>query len=169
MKKIISLSIVAMLALTGCVDTNTLGSDVYDVNDLNTQQDAKTVQILSIMPAKVAVDNTEAKRTAQGIGTLLGAVGGAILGNKMGGRRHETGGTVAGGTVGAAGGYAAGSMVKDKVVVEGVTIAYKQGTKLKTSTQAGRMCQFKEGTALLISTRTKETRIQPNAVCPKEK
>ena len=171
MKKVLVLfSVAAIISFSGCTNqADTLGADVYDVDSLNMQQDAKTVQIINISPAKVAVDNKQAKETAQMFGGILGAVGGAVLGHKMGGDRHETAGATAGGVAGAAIGAGAGSLVDDKVIVEGVTLAYKQGTKIKTSTQAGRMCQFKEGTSLMITTKNKETRIQPNAICPDTK
>lgn len=171
MKKVLVLfSVAAIISFSGCTNqADTLGADVYDVDSLNMQQDAKTVQIINISPAKVAVDNKQAKENAQMFGGILGAVGGAVLGHKMGGDRHETAGATAGGVAGAAIGAGAGSLVDDKIIVEGVTLAYKQGTKIKTSTQAGRMCQFKEGTALMITTKNKETRIQPNAICPDTK
>ena len=60
-------------------------------------------------------------------------------------------------------------MVKDKVKVEGVSLTYKQGTKVYTSTQAGRKCQFKPGLAVVITTKANETRIQPNSECPAKK
>lgn len=63
----------------------------------------------------------------------------------------------------------AGSMVKDKIIVEGVSLSYSEKGKIYTSTQAGKRCQFQKGTALLITTKTNETRIQPNAECPAEK
>ena len=73
---------------------------------------------------------------------------------------------VAGGALG----VAAGSMVADKVLVEGVSIAYLENGKMYTSAQVGKLCEFKpNATALIISTGTNETRIQPNATCPVEK
>lgn len=51
-------------------------------------------------------------------------------------------GAVAGGAGGGALGAAAGSMVSDKSIVEGVSLTYKEGTKVYTSTQVGRACQF---------------------------
>lgn len=153
------------LLLTGCaVDSESLGADVYDTTQLNTKQEAKTVKIISVLPAKVAVDNRKNKEIAQAAGSILGAVTGAIVGYQHNGAAAAAGG-IAGGTVGAV----AGTMVKDKVIVEGVSLTYKQGTKIYTSTQAGRKCQFKPGVALVIKTKTNETRIQPNAECPAKK
>ena len=165
-KSLITFSVVALIGLGGCAgSSSSLGSDVYSPSELNTAQNAKNIQITSVSPAKIRVDNTENKRTAQTIGGVVGAVGGAILGNKMGGGNHETGGTVAGGVLGGAAGVGLGSMVDDEKIIEGVTLTYKENGKLKSSTQAGRMCQFAPGSALLISGYEGETRIQPNAVC----
>ncbi|MFP3098520.1 hypothetical protein I4W53_20105, partial [Kluyvera sichuanensis] len=41
-----------------------------------------------------------------------------------------------------------------------------EGTKVYTSTQVGKACQFTNGLAVVISTNYNETRIQPNATCP---
>lgn len=85
------------------------------------------------------------------------------------GYQYNTAAAVGGGVAGATLGGVAGTMVKDKVVIEGVSLTYKQGTKIYTSTQAGKKCQFKPGIALLIKTKANETRIQPNAECPVKK
>ena len=69
-----------------------------------------------------------------------------------------------GGAVGAA----AGSMVNDKTLVEGVSLTYKEGTKVYTSTQVGKECQFTTGLAVVITTTYNETRIQPNTKCPEK-
>ena len=163
MKKSLNLALGAVIVfgLGGCMNSQeSLGADVYDASELNTQQNAKTVEIIS--------DNKD-KETAQVIGGVLGAVVGGVVGHNVG--SGSDAGTLAGTAAGGALGAAAGSMVNDKKIVEGVTLAYKQGTKLKTSTQAGRACQFKLGTALLVSSANKhnETRIQPNSTCPTKK
>ncbi|MDS0093363.1 hypothetical protein QU614_24230, partial [Enterobacter hormaechei subsp. xiangfangensis] len=51
----------------------------------------------------------------------------------------------------------------------GVSLTYKDGTKLFTSTQVGKPCQFTTGLAVVISTKNNETRIQPNTTCPVKK
>lgn len=171
MKKTLNLALgaVVVFGLSGCMNSQeSLGADVYDVRELNTQQNAKTIEIISIMPAKVAVENKD-KQTAQLVGGVLGGVLGGVVGHNVG--SGSDAGTLAGTAAGGALGVAAGSMVDNKKIVEGVTIVYKQGTQLKTSTQAGRACQFKLGTALLVSSANKrnETRIQPNSTCPTKK
>ena len=65
-------------------------------------------------------------------------------------------------------GAAAGSMVNDKTLVEGVSLTYKEGTKVYTSTQVGKECQFTTGLAVVITTTYNETRIQPNTKCPEK-
>lgn len=163
MKKLLLTTLVSSLVLSGCasVSSDDLSADVYDISQLNSQQETKTVTILSVLPAKVLVDNTENKRMAQTAGTILGGIAGAVLGYQ-----HSDLAAVAAGGAGATTGAVAGSMVKDKVKVEGVSITYKQGSKVLTSVQAGRKCQFKPGHAIVITTKAKETRIQPNAECP---
>ena len=101
------------------------------------------------------------------IGGALGALAGGFGGGFGGlGAAGTLGTSVGGGAVG----VAAGSMVADKVLVEGVSIAYLENGKMYTSAQVGKLCEFKpNATALIISTGPKETRIQPNAACPVEK
>lgn len=161
-------AMVVSLVLSGCqANADNYAADVYDTTQLNDKQETKTVNIISILPAKVSVDNAANKQVAQTFGAILGAVAGGVAGHNMGGRSGlaTTAGVVGGGTAGAA----AGSLVKDKTLVEGVSLTYKDGTKLYTSTQVGHACQFTPGLAVVISTRTNETRIQPNASCPVKK
>ncbi|STI54025.1 putative lipoprotein [Escherichia coli] len=44
-------------------------------------------------------------------------------------------------------------MVNDKTLVEGVSLTYKEGTKVYTSTQVGKECQFTTGLAVVIPRR----------------
>lgn len=161
-------SLVSVLALTGCQsNADSSAADVYETSNLNGKQETKTVNLISILPAKISVDNTENKKAAQTFGAILGAVAGGVAGHNVGtGSALGTGaGAVGGGAVGAA----AGSLVKDKVLVEGVSLTYKEGTKIYTSTQVGKACQFTTGLAVVISTKENETRIQPNTTCPVKK
>lgn len=161
-------SLVSVLTLTGCQsNADSYAADVYETSNLNGKQETKTVNLISILPAKISVDNTENKKAAQTFGAILGAVAGGVAGHNVGtGSALGTGaGAVGGGAVGAA----AGSLVKDKVLVEGVSLTYKEGTKIYTSTQVGKACQFTTGLAVVISTKENETRIQPNTTCPVKK
>ncbi|WP_072274607.1 glycine zipper 2TM domain-containing protein, partial [Salmonella enterica] len=130
-----------MSALSACQsNADHSAADVYDAVQLNSKQETKTVNIISVFPAKVAVDNTQNKQAAQTFGAILGAVAGGVAGHNVGSGsgRGTAAGAVGGGTVGAA----AGTLVKDKSIVEGVSLTYKDGTKLFTSTQVGKPCQF---------------------------
>jgi outer membrane lipoprotein SlyB len=164
-KQLLILSIFTPLLLTGCQNNaDSYAANVYDTGQLNNKQETKTVNIISILPAKVAVDNTQNKQAAQTFGAVLGLVAGGIAGHNVGSRSAL--GTTAGAVGGGALGAGAGSLVKDKVLVEGVSLTYKEGTKVYTSTQVGRTCDFTSGLAVVISTKDNETRIQPNTACP---
>lgn len=157
-----------MILITGCAATgDSLKGNVYKAEQVNTTQSARGIKILKLMPAQVEVDNAQQKKQAQIAGGVLGALAGGLGGGFGGlGAAATTGTTVAGGAVG----VAAGSMVADKVLVQGVTIAYSENNKMLTSTQVGQLCEFKLGDAVLVSTNNQnETRIQPNATCPVEK
>ena len=140
-------------------------SNVYEAGEVNQEQDARTVKILAVMPAKVQVENKKQRKTAQLVGGVLGALGGALAGNQSNKYRSEAtlGGAAGGGAIGATAG---GVLVDEKVLVDGVSITYVDNGKTKNSAQVGKLCQFIQGTAVLITTKSKETRIQPNATCP---
>ncbi|MGL6019953.1 MAG: hypothetical protein ACRC0C_15065 [Gibbsiella quercinecans] len=166
---LISAAITAALISSGCQNNaDQYAADVYNVGQVNSKQKTKTVDIISILPAKVAVDNAENKKAAQTFGMVVGALAGAIVGYNAGhiGSPAATGaGAVGGGALGTA----AGSMVKDTVMVDGVSLSYKEDNELYTSTQVGKPCMFKNGLAVMITTQANETRIQPNSTCPVEK
>ena len=155
------------LVLAGCAATGeNLRSNTYTAAEVNKAQNAEVIEIISVMDAKVVVDNSEQKRKAQTGGATLGALAGGLGGGLGGLSAGGTAGTtVAGGAIG----VAAGSMVSETVMVDGVTIGFRKGAggQVMTSSQVGRKCEFQPGTALLVSTGSRsETRIQPNATCP---
>jgi len=166
MKK--NLTIVALITMTGCAATGeNLKGNVYKAGQVNSAQSARTIKITAVLPAQIEVDNSEQRKQAQTAGAVLGAIAGGLAG---GFGDIGTGGTVATTVGGGALGAAIGSLVKDKVLVEGVTIAYIEAGKIFTSSQVGKPCEFKVNeTALIVSTGLNETRIQPNATCPVEK
>ncbi|MCZ9210503.1 glycine zipper 2TM domain-containing protein [Escherichia albertii] len=167
-KCFLPVAILASFTLAGCQsNADDHAADVYQTDQLNSKQETKTVNIISVLPAKVAVDNTKNKQAAQTFGAVLGAVTGGVVGHNVGSGSslNTTAGAVGGGAAGAA----AGSMVSDKTLVEGVSLTYKDGKKVYTSTQVGKQCQFTTGLAVVISTAYNETRIQPNATCPEKK
>ncbi len=154
---------VVMLLLSSCKTTGSEHrADVYKSSQVNKQQEVKTVKLIAIMPAKVEVDNSEAVKKAQvGLG-LLGSLAGGILGASS----HEaTTGVILGGAAGVAG----GTMVSEKVLVEGVSLTYTYNGKTYNSAQVGQKCEYTPGTAIMVSQKNKETRIQPNATCPKKR
>lgn len=164
-KSICAAIAVSSLMLAGCQsNADEYAADVYDTTQLNGKQETKTVNIISVLPAKVAVDNTANKQAAQAFGAVLGAVAGGVVGHNVG--SGSSLGTAAGAVGGGGLGAAAGTLVKDKTLVEGVSLTYKEGTKVFTSTQVGKSCQFTTGLAVVISTKDNETRIQPNTTCP---
>jgi outer membrane lipoprotein SlyB len=158
-------TLIAALALAGCqAPGENLQANVYRASQVNSRQEAKVVNILAVMPAKVEVDNAQAQKTAQIVGGLLGAVGGGVAGNKLG--NHSTAGTTLGAVGGGAAGAAVGSLVPGKVLVDGVSITYEEQGKTFNSAQVGQFCEFAPGKAVVIATSPTETRIQPNATCP---
>lgn len=159
--------LLSLAVLAGCQATGEeYAANVYKADQVNSKQEAKTVQILAVMPAKIEVSNEKQKKTAQ----VAGAVGGALLGAALGNQAssHRDAATAGGAVVGGVGGAAAGSLVKDKVLVDGVSLTYVEDGKTLNSAQVGKICEFQPGMAIVISTSETETRIQPNTACPVE-
>lgn len=151
----------------GCAATGEgYRADVYKAGQVNSAQSAEAINIVSILPAKIEVDNSQQRQQAQIGGAMLGALGGGLGGGLGGLSSAGTAGTTIGG---AAVGAAAGSLVSDKRYVEGVTLGWSKNGTMFTSTQVGRRCEFTQGAAILVSTGGNETRIQPNATCPAAK
>lgn len=164
MNKIILILIVSTISfISGCQATGEqYQADVFTTNDVNSKKEVKTVELLMVQLGKIQIDNTSAKETATKTAGIFGAVLGAALGSASNSETAALAG-IAGGTVGAIG----GSMVADKVMVDGVMLTYVENGKTYTSAQVGKECQFKVGIAAMIfDESTKETRIQPNNKCP---
>jgi len=153
------ISVTSIYLLTACSTGENMRADVYRAGQVNQAQNVEVVNILSINPAKIAVDNSENKKRAQLGGTLVGAVGGALIG-----RNHGRYGATTGGALGGAAGAIGGSMVSDESIVTGVSLTYQKANSnnILNSAQVGKPCEFKKGKAMVISTRQNETRIQPN-------
>ena len=164
LNKIAAISII--VTLSGCAATGeNLQANVYRAGQVNQTQEAKTVQILAVLPAKIEVDNAAQKKAAQVSGAIFGAALGAAAGGAS--KNNPGAGTAGGAVAGAAVGGAAGSLVKDKVLVDGVSLTYQFSGKTLNSAQVGRACEFSPGIAIMVSTSPTETRIQPNNKCPK--
>lgn len=150
---------VSIIALAGCATGQNYKPNVYRGGQVNQQQSAKTIEIIALSPVQVEVDNTQGKQAAMIGGALIGAVIGGVLGNQS----RDTGAGIAlGGLAGGAG----GSLVSNTVLVEGVSITYRDGTYTLNSVQVGRVCEYKYGPAVMISSAPGETRIQPNNDMP---
>ncbi|MCE3121601.1 hypothetical protein LT612_00460, partial [Escherichia coli] len=85
-KKSITIIMLCLSAgISGCQsNADEYAADVYEANQLNSKQETKTVNIISVLPAKVAVDNTANKQAAQTFGAILGAVAGGVAGHNVG-------------------------------------------------------------------------------------
>ncbi|VFS97169.1 putative lipoprotein [Escherichia coli] len=101
-KCLLPVAMLASFTLAGCQsNADDHAADVYQTDQLNTKQETKTVNIISILPAKVAVDNSQNKRNAQAFGALIGAVAGGVIGHNVGSGSNSgtTAGAVGGGAV----------------------------------------------------------------------
>lgn len=171
MKNIALIASITALALAGCANDGTYyRSDTYYAQGVNQAQEVRTVEILAIGVARVAVPNDESRDNAAKIGTVLGAIAGTALGSH---NNHSTSSRVLGGLAGAAVGNIAGNAVagsKSTTYVDGVQITFRYNNKLFNSAQVGQPCEYKLGPAIMVSTSPTETRIQPNNPygCPKK-
>ncbi len=169
MKKfLLCLTATSFLFLSACQSTgDSYRSDTYYVSGVNQAQEVKTVQIIAVIPARIAIPNN-ARSQAQAVGAVLGAIAGVALGNQV--HHARTGDRVLGGIAGGVAGAAlADAASGDETLVDGVQITFRYGDKLYNSAQVGRVCEFKNGTAIMISPSPNATRIQPNNLggCPK--
>lgn len=160
-KTVVALSFAVLLA--GCqTPGEQYQADVFDASQVNQQQAARTVKIITVSPTKIKVTNEANRKAATLVGGLLGAVGGAALGAS---KSRDT--ALVGGLGGGAVGALAGSMVNDSSLVPGVLIGYSEHGRIFTSAQVGKACQFAVGDiSLMVTMLNNETRIQPNATCP---
>ena len=154
-----------ILMIAGCAATGEENrANVYKAGQANQAQEAKVIKILAVLPAKIEIDNSAQKKNAQVAGALIGALLGASA------SRNTTSSDKKAAEVlgGAAAGAGAGSLVSDKVLVEGVSLTYIYNEKTLNSVQVGKACEYAPGDAVMVSTTATETRIQPNTQCPKE-
>lgn len=161
----------AVFLLGGCASDGTYyRADTYTANQVNRVQEVKTVEIIAINAARVAVPNSSNRETAQIAGAILGAIAGAAIGNH---NNHSTSARVMGGLAGGAVGGLAGSAVggDSTTYTDGVQIIYKTaGGRVLQTSQVGQPCEFKTGTAILVAPTPSEARIQPNNPygCPRK-
>ena len=144
---------VALFALAGCQTNGDMyRSDVYGSNQVNQAQQVQTVEIIAIQPARVAVNNQSDRNVSQMVGTALGGILGAVIGNQV--THHRDSGTAIGAIAGAAS--------PQNSLVDGVQLTFKMNGRIFNSAQVGQMCEFKYGPAIMTSTGPTSTRIQPN-------
>lgn len=156
--------------LCGCVATGDVyRSDVYSTRLVNQAQEVQPVEIIAVLPARVAVENDEGRAAAQTAGAIIGALVGIAAGNQSN-RWDRSGNRVMGGLGGAvAGGMIGNALSGERTLVDGVQITFRQGNRVLQSSQVGRVCEYKVGTAIMVSPAPNVTRIQPNNPygCPK--
>ena len=157
-KLLLPAMLVSAALATGCASDGSLyRSDVYTAPMVNQAQEVKTVEIIAVVPARVAVTNSDNRTDARNVGMLLGAIAGAVIANQG---SHSTSNKIAGGLAG--GGR--------QELVNGVQITFRDGNRMFNSAQVGQVCEFKTGTAIMVSPSPNETRIQPNNPygCPRK-
>ncbi|MDO4937481.1 MAG: hypothetical protein Q4E62_06155 [Sutterellaceae bacterium] len=162
MKKTLMLCTIPALILAGCAnDGSVYRSDVYSASMVNQAQEVQTVEIIAVMPARIAVGNTSERSEGMNTGVILGALLGAATGLAVSNHSDAViAGTVAGGALGGLAGR--GASGKAQNLVDGVQITFKQNGKIFTSAQVGQLCEYKTGTAIMVSPTPNATRIQPN-------
>jgi outer membrane lipoprotein SlyB len=163
----VSASLITLGSLAACTTPGASDApDVYGSNEVNQAQAATVVNILAVLPARVNEDNSANQQTASNVGTVLGAVGGALLGGLAfhGGYGGAAIGAAGGGLIGSA----AGATQPVSVLVQGVSITYTVGSGAQpmNSVEVGQLCQFHTGQGIMVTNGPGVTRIQPNAVCP---
>ena len=161
MKKLM-LCTLSALVLAGCAnDGSVYRSDVYGTSQVNQAQEVKVVQIISVMPARVAVGNSSNRTEGMQVGAILGALAGAAVGAAVSDSSDAVvAGTIAGGALGGLGGRAASGRAQN--LVDGVQITFRDGDRIYNSAQVGRVCEYRVGDAVMVSPAPNETRIQPN-------
>lgn len=162
MKKTLMLCAIPALILAGCAnDGSVYRSDVYSSSMVNQAQEVQTVEIIAVMPARIAVGNSSERSEGMNTGMILGALIGAATGLAVSNHSDAViAGTVAGGALGGLTGR--GASGKSQNLVDGVQITFKQNGKIFTSAQVGQLCEYKTGTAIMVSPTPNATRIQPN-------
>lgn len=171
MKKLTLIACLSALALAGCATDGTrYRSDTYYASAVNQAQQVRTVEILAIGSAKIAINANASRSDSGNWGAVIGAIAGAAIGNQS--HDHRLTNRVLGGLAGAAVGHMAGESFaggSDSVdYVDGVQLTFRYKDKLYNSAQVGQPCEYKTGLAVMISTSPTETRIQPNnpGACP---
>ncbi len=131
--------------------------NVFNTNQLNQRQEVKVVEILTIEQGEILVDN-ETNQQAAAIG---GAIFGALLGAAAGENSRQRNSIAAAGA--GLGATVAASAAGAQKLVPAVNLVYLEDGNALTSTQVGQPCEYALGSALVVTTKANETRIQPNS------
>lgn len=165
-KKIASVAALsAALILSGCANDNArYRADVYGPGSLNQAQEVRTVEILSIQPAKVALPNSANNQSMQLAGTVLGAIAGAVIGNQFGHGPHDRqGARIFGGIAGGFLGNRTADLASGGTdYQDGVQLTFRVNDQMYTSVQVASPCEYKLGTAMMVQQGSYGSRIQPN-------
>lgn len=146
MKKLIATIFVSMsLALSGCASIQGLGQQKEQV---------------SVIGKVVAVRNfTESKEQPNGVGALIGAIGGGVLGHQVGQGDGKTWATV----LGTIGGGVAGSQINKKTIqvpMQEVIISMPDGKNIGISVEIKDGVGFHQGQVVKITTDGKKSEIK---------
>lgn len=162
MKKLALLCAVPAVILAGCAnDGSVYRSDVYSTSMVNQAQEVQTVEIIAVVPARVAVANASGRSSGRNAGMILGALAGAAAGLLISDHPDAViAGTVAGGALGGMTGQEASGGTQN--LVDGVQLTFRHNGKIYNSAQVGQICEFRTGTAIMVSPTPNSTRIQPN-------
>ena len=129
-------AIAALPFLASCTKPGAdLQANVYQAGQVNQVQNAKVINILTVIPAKVEVSNQQNQQAAEVAGGILGAVGGGLLG---GGLTHNANAGIDSAALGGVAGAAAGSMAGSTALVDGVTIGYTEDGQTLSSNSSWR-------------------------------
>ena len=171
MKKLTLVASLSALALVGCASDGTrYRADTYHAMEVNQAQRVRTVDILAIGSAKIALPEEMRSDDVGRLGMIIGAIAGAAIGNQSHHFRFSN--RMFGGFAGAVVGHVVGDAMAGSGsgvnYVDGVQLTFRYKDKLYNSAQVGQPCEYKTGLAVMISTSPTETRIQPNnpGACP---
>ena len=104
------------------------------------------MKLLQFSLPAFAVNNQSDRNVSQMVGTALGGILGAVIGNQV--THHRDSGTAIGAIAGAALGAAGSSAASPQnSLVDGVQLTFKMNGRIFNSAQVGQMCEFKYGPA----------------------
>ncbi|MCD8340249.1 MAG: hypothetical protein LUC43_08670 [Burkholderiales bacterium] len=170
-RTLLTAALLSTLVLTGCQPYGGGYRNSYGPSYVGQAQEVQQIDIVSVTPEAITVQNPNGGQTSKTIGTLIGAVAGAAIGGAVDrhrdpwGHRHPGGlGIAAGAVVGGTAGYAAGSWAGNRnSQSEGASITFRTTEGYTyTTLQAARACMFRPGPASMMNSGQGTVTIQPN-------